>query len=178
MKKMILFLCVIMMYTSCRDPFPWSKDYTARLWYVYNATEQTLILKCPYPGEGEGISFYPILPENIEYKEFKIAPQSRTLETADGLSVESLCKGMIPRDSEPLFDYYFAQSAIALGEEVSWQILSEDGEVLRTWSYSNKDMPDERFFKKSEWKEVASGFWQHAFLFFIQPEDIQTVTHQ
>jgi hypothetical protein len=143
------------------------------LWYVYNDTEQTLILKCPYPGKGKGISFYPIVPENIEYKEFKIAPKSRLLTATDGTTEYSICSGMIPKDCESPFNYYFMQSAEALGENVSWQIFSEDGEVLKTWTYSNKDLPDERFFDESEWHEVQSGLWRNAYSFKITPEDLQ-----
>ncbi len=54
------------------------------------------------------------------------------------------------------------------GEDASWQILSEDGTaVLRTWRYSDRDLPNQRFFDESSWS-FAGTTWT----FEILPDDI------
>lgn len=162
MKNLILLICIASLFASCKRN-DWHEDYVPRMWYIGNRTDQTLIFKHPYPGVGEGISFYPILAEKIRYRETRISPYERV----------AICRGMIPKESEPWVNFYFSQSAEALGEDVIWQIISEDGEVLKTWNYSDRYLPDQRFFNEKEWYETRSGLWP-AFGFGITPEDIST----
>lgn len=162
MKKLILFLVVVVLFTmfsACINK--WWEYYDPKIWSIYNATEQTLTLKCPIYESDKHIS-NPIFASDFKYRELELEPKSRVL----------ICRGGIPKKIIQEFDYYFTQSAEAFGEDVSWQILSEDGAVLKIWNYSDRDLPDQRFFDKSEWRDTQSGLWP-TFSFAITPEDIQ-----
>ncbi len=157
MKKLMMFLslCGLLLCVSCRLDKGDGKIPCA--WQIYNGTAQTLILKCPYS------EWLPNV--DLEYKELKLKP-SATLE---------ICKDRVTRDVDSSLDYYFEKSAEKFGEDVSWQILSEDGVVLKTWKYSDKDLPDQRFFEESEWDYYYNFEWltSEMWSFIIQPEDIQ-----
>jgi hypothetical protein len=78
--------------------------------------------------------------------------------------------------------YYFRRSANSYGEDVYWQILSEDGTELKTWNYSDIGSTDQRFFEESSWlyeeKPGEGGFIvaEYSWTFEIQPEDISLTT--
>jgi hypothetical protein len=159
MKKLLLFFCVVLFCISCVND--WWNYYTTKVWAIENHTNRTLVLRCPY-SESESRS-NPVLASDFEYREFKAAPTTRTV----------ICKSAIPLEHEPWFDFYFTKSVEAFGENVSWQIFSEDGEMLKTWNYSNKDLSDQRFFDRFAWDDTREwGLWG-SFTFDIRTEDIQ-----
>jgi hypothetical protein len=100
-----------------------------------------------------------------DYRETEIKPGEEISLCGDRLDEQ---------DFSFQFDHYFKKSAEAFGEDVSWQILSEHGEVLKTWGYSERDLPGRRFFEESSWDHYeqwewsAGEFWN----FTILPEDI------
>ncbi len=155
MKKTFLLFCFALLCTSCINN--WWDHFVPRIWFVRNATGQTLILKCPVYESDEHIS-NPIVASGFEYRELVLTPN---------YGGSMICR----IDSKPRFNYYFIQSAEAFGEDVSWQILSEDGEVLKTWKYSDRNLPGQRFFEESEWHETQSGLWPACY-FNISFEDI------
>jgi hypothetical protein len=160
MKKLLLSsfaAAVALISVSCGPD--WWDNYTTKLWSVKNTTEQLLILKCPY-SESESRS-NPVLPRDIEYREFEIAPKSRI----------NIFKSAVPLADKPWFSFYFNKSVEAFGTEAKWQILSVDGTVLKEWKYSDKELSDQRFFKDTEWSSTESGLWQ-SFVFIISNEDI------
>lgn len=155
MKKVLLLLCIALLGVSCK---PWDFPGTRRSWLIDNHTDQTLILKCPFTE-----SLFDDGP--YEYREFELLPNSTiTITVCSGRSKATLS-----------YDFYYRTSAEKFGENVSWQILSEDGEVLKTWMYSDKDLADQRFFDESSWdyhenwEFIVSESWK----FTILPEDLQ-----
>ncbi len=160
MRKLYL-LGLTLLCVSCGKG--WWENYAAIIWTVRNDTEQTLILKSLYFDTGMPSS-NPMLPGNLEYREFEIEPNKSIM----------ICKGMVPKGSRPWFNYYFEKSAEAFGEDVSWQILSENREVLKTWKYYDKNLPKQRFFEESEWQTGKSGVCD-VFGFIITFEDIQQI---
>ena len=153
MKKLLLFLVVIAPFTSC-DPL-----HNDGEWYVENTTEQTLRLKFSYYSVDEsGNTYYITIPTG----------RSMLIYGSD-----------MPIKTSPHFDYYFRRIIDLHGEDVYWQILSEDDVVLKTWNYSKKGLSDQRFFEDSSWahsSEPGSGFAETLFVwtFNILPEDIQS----
>jgi hypothetical protein len=160
MKKQVLFFCIALSCASCDFWNNWGDGQILRNWYVVNITEQILILKCPY---SESLAL-----NDLEYKEFEIRPGASVL----------ICGGEKSAPGEKTaFDYYFKKSAQALGNDVSWQILSENGEVLKTWTYSDKGISDQVFFERDRWwlEKVGVfistvGHWS----FYIKAEDLIT----
>ena len=154
MKRLIVFFCVAMMCASCK---PWGDGNRSVRWYVHNTTEQTLIFKCPYSES--------LLSDDYEYREFEI------VQSINGTEI---CRGENLKNSQTSLDYYFKRSAEVLGEDVSWQILSKDGVVLKTWKYSEARESEQRFFYNEEWGWEgflsSSGVWR----FYIIDDDIRT----
>ncbi len=151
MKNIILFLGAALLCVSC-DPVQ-----NSWRWYVKNGTEQTLILRYPY---------YSI--HALEYQIFAIAP---------GDSVSIFSSSFDSRNNLS-FNYYFKKIIDNYGEDVHWQISSESEEVLKTWNYLNRGLPDQRFFEKSLWLYYdipAHGAFfdvRYSWVFEILPEDI------
>lgn len=159
MKKIMLLFGVVLFCVSCiKIP-----DNIPRIWGVQNKTEHTLILKCPY----YYLSRLTIDPESFSKNDLKYTE----LELTPNAYIE-ICRGGIPKENKPWFDYYFKKSAEAFGEDVSWQILSEDGAVLKTWIYSDREFADQRLFAESEWRAKMTGVW-HSWVFEIMPDDIE-----
>jgi hypothetical protein len=129
MKKLlmigILALCGLLLSVSC-NPNVYAG---AREWRVKNDTNQTLILK--YPN---------LMAFDSEYIISKIEP---------GGSV-ALFLNFAKRESQDnlFFSSYFKLCVDHFGEDVYWQILSESGEVLKTYTYSDEG---HGFFNKSSW---------------------------
>ncbi len=154
MKKLLLFFTVtaIALTTGC-DPRGNSWQ-----WWIKNSTDQVLKLK--------HFSYMPYTPA---YGTAIILP-------GDSIVLDRI--GHKPKVSLR-FDDYFEKSAGSYGENVYWQLLSEDDVVLRTWSYSNKNLPDQRFFEESAWHfdKISGGdsfvIMQYIWTFHISPEDIQ-----
>jgi hypothetical protein len=152
MKKLILFLGVLLLLTSCgRLLENWlvnnSKDVW--MWHVRNDTEQTLKLKFPsYSGK-----------DITDYRTYEIEPRVRIQIDGYTHKLQSGAK----------FGDYFKKCASVYGDDVTWQISSVDDVVLKTWKYSERDQPDQRFFIESSWETASEP---HDFTFAILPEDI------
>lgn len=153
MKKAVLFCIIALICVSCS---PLGRDHF--YWRVHNGTGQVLKFEFPYYSKADGEARYRVV----------------TLNGQEEITVgESWSKG---NDNIP-FDRYFEMCANLQGENVYWRILSETGEVLKTWTYSEKDEPDQRFFYEPEWGfnpeysewGSSSGFWG----FVVIPDDIK-----
>jgi hypothetical protein len=160
MKKLLLSsvaAAVALISVSCGHG--WWDNYTTKLWSVKNNTEQLLILKCP---SAESVSLSnPVSQGDFGYREFEIEPKS----------IINICRSAVPLADKPWFNFYLNRSFEAFGAEAKWQILSTDGTVLKEWKYSDKELPDQRFFKNTEWRSTESGLWE-SFVFDISNEDI------
>lgn len=152
MKKLILLFTVaaIGMVTGC-DPVSNSWE-----WWIKNDTGQTLKL-----------TYFNSLSRVPAYV-------TGTLSPSDSIV---LFKGNVEKAH---FDNYFGISAEQSGDDVYWQIRSEDDEVLRTWYYSEINLPDQRFFDETFWifekrpSHQAFISAEYSWTFEISPEDIQS----
>ena len=153
---MILLFCIIVMGVSC-IPMDFNDDYWD--WIVKNDTEQILILKYPSGNYIDHTSWY----------------DTYTLQPGDWAGIGHRA---IRRGKKLHFDNYFERIVSLHGQEVYWQILSEDQtSVLRTWRYSEKDQSDQQFFSESSWrfKQNSGGDGQeYLWTFEIQQEDISS----
>lgn len=126
-------------------------------WYVNNCTDRTLILKYPHYTTNTG-----------EYL-------SRTVIPGASIRIDG-CKKISTSKVNLSFDYYFIMNAERADHDIYWQILSESGEVLKTWTYSERGLPDQRFFEESSWKlsilEERPRRIEYSWTFEIMPNDI------
>ncbi len=158
MKKLLLFFSVALLCVSCKS-HKWDGERPC-YWQIANGTEQTLVLKCPYSES--------FLKSDLEYMESEVKPGDIVI----------ICSGKINvREEDVHFDYYFKKCADEFGENVCWQILSEDNVILKTWNYSDIGKPDQRFFEESSWDYFpGDGEWFalhiNRWTFEIIPEDI------
>lgn len=158
MKKLAIFLGIIMLFMSC-NPTKWFKERYRWTWAVDNYSGQNLKLEYPYYSSDENCWEY------------------RTCELVDGGLYISVNLHYVSTYEEMIaFDYYFNESANYLGNDVCWRILSEEGAVLKTWRYSDRNKSGQRFFDESSWI-YGKGFaeWLEVPLvwtFGIYPEDI------
>ena len=156
MKKMILLFCIALFCVSCDPP------QNAWTWGVKNCTEQTLILKFPeYSIRDNGTLVY------------------RTVTLQQGYTA-TLYSSHTSEHRIINFSYFFDTIVNRYGEDVYWQILSEDKVVLKTWNYSERHLSDRNFFEKSLW-QYAQGPGGYGFVvadyswtFEIQQEDISS----
>lgn len=150
MKKIVLLFCFAVFCVSCDPP---QKGWR---WIVVNSTGQTL--KLTYPADNMSATYWtqPIAPDA------SLSIYGRATDKKDNL----------------YFDDFFKSIVSRYGEDVYWQILSEDDVVLKTWKFSDEHLSNPRFFEESSWnKEATSG--NEAFIttecswtFEILPEDI------
>ncbi len=154
MKKLLLFFAITAITLTGCDP-----EGDEWQWWIKNSTDQTLKFK--------HLSYVPRTPA---YSTVTIAPGDSIVLYRVGLD-------------KSRFDYYFDKCAELSGEDVSWQILSEDNATLKSWNYSDKDLPNQRFFDELSWtyeKKIGRQAFidmVHSWTFDILPEDI-TSTNQ
>jgi hypothetical protein len=159
-KPLVLFIlaAVAALLTGC-DP---AQD--AWNWKVTNQTEQTL--KFNFIGHR-----LPRSPAYGLYLPVKIPP-GKTIVLFSGTTRTG-------KRHSWHFGEYFNHWAGSHGEDVYWQILSEDDVVLKTWNFSDYGKPDQRFFNESSWKyeekpgERSLIVTSYSWTFDILPEDIQ-----
>lgn len=151
MKKLVLFFAVAAgaIITSCDPP------QNAWVWIVENDTEQPIRFRFPYS-------------DNY---------QTETIMPGDNINLSIRHTNTGKRDNLR-YDDLFERAVRDFGENVSWQITSENDEVLKTWNYSDKNLPDQRFFDESSWTYGTAGRYQfieaaYSWTFKIMPEDIQ-----
>jgi hypothetical protein len=162
MKKIMLFLGIIVLSVSCGKLIEnWMNDIgsVSWQWYVFNRTEQTLLLKIHSNSisEIDYYEMYEINPttDNRVYK----------LDFPDRKS-----------SYDVMFGEYFNKCANKYGKNISWQILSEDEVVLKTWNYFDFEKPDKRFFEESAWQygsDRSGSTSIRYFTFEILPKDIE-----
>ena len=150
MKKLILFFAVVSLaLTSCDPP------QNAWIWLVKNNTEQTIKFKYP---ASQNYQVSTLSPGESVFVSDILYPKSRRYNLQ--------------------FNDYFENITNEYGDDVYWQILSEDDVVLKTWDYSDKDKPGQRFFDESSWaynqgnngaQFIAENY---SWLFNISSEDI------
>ena len=148
MRKLLLLLSAIILCAAC-GKFGQNPQYHC-IWHIANYTEETLIFK------------YPSVSNSV-YLESELAPNS-------DVELYNVIIGYFPP-----FDEYIKKSADMFGEDVYWQILSEDGTVLKTWKYSERELPNQRFFEESSWPHDKTSEWlsvKNYWIFTISPEDI------
>jgi hypothetical protein len=151
-KNIFLFFCIALSAVSC-DPAgnTWQ-------WSVKNNTDQTLKLS--------HLSFVPYVPT---YSTISISPG----ETVYLYRVTLECK------YGSNFGDYFRKSAETYEDDVYWEILSEDDVKLASWNYSDRSLPDQRFFEESSWAfdskpgQSARIVLQYTWTFEISPQDIE-----
>lgn len=155
MKKLILFFAVVagaVLTTGCEPP------KNAWVWIVENNTEQLIKFEFPYSDVSQISTIIP--GGNIHISMLHLTGTSKH----NGLRYDDL----------------FEIVAQEFGENVSWQILSENDEVLKTWNYSAGNLTDQRFFDESSWTyEYIPGGPDYiagtcSWTFEILPEDIQS----
>ena len=119
-------------------------------WLVKNCTNQTLILDY-----------------SLENVRSSIAPGNSILIGTE----------IFPYDDKilPYFDRLIRIYINTGVKDMSFKVLSKDSVLLRTWSYSDRDLPGKQFFKESSWrynerkkKDLILATW----VFDIRPEDI------
>ncbi len=156
MKKLILLFCIALLCVSC------APHHNSWVWAIENQTGQTLKLKFPsYAVNQMGSDF---------------TYNMHTLSVGDNVFIRSVTKD---RKHNLHFDYYFSEVVDYCGEEVYWQILSEDDVVLKTWNYSDINALNQQFFEESQWgymygagsRNIETMF---VWTFEIQPEDISS----
>ena len=152
MKKYFVILSVIMLFTSCDPP----RGYHNGEWYAKNCTEQKLTISFP--------------PDERYWVSRDIAPGDSVLI----LSHRFEYKGKIM----PYFDRLPQIMVSYSGEDISLNVLSEQGELLKKWSYLDKDLSGKQFFKETLWRyyERPGGSFEAAitatWVFDIMPEDL------
>ena len=158
MKKLLLFFAAAAVALSCDPP--------QNAWHleIRNNTEQSL-------------KFNYIAQRHRDSPAYGVY-NSVTIPQGETLSIYGTTTNTGERYRMRLEDY-FIKSAASYGEDVYWQLLSEDDIVLKTWSYSNKGLPDQRFFEESSWiydhklGEGARIEIDYTWTFDILPKDIQ-----
>ncbi len=81
MKKLVIFICVMIFCSSCRLFNEWRDGKLSVDWRVMNVTEQTLIFKYPYSSS--------ILTDDFEFMEFI----EKTLSAVLREKAQAHCKG-------------------------------------------------------------------------------------
>ncbi len=151
MKKLILFSCIVIFCSSCAREF--SDNYWR--WGIVNNTDQTLVVK--------------ITNDNNEYNVYSLPSET----------YEFLFENITRHRDKMQFNDYFSKIANLYGDDVVWQILSEDEiTVLKTWRYSDRDLPNQRFLDETSWSFQewnASGGHEHFWSFAILLEDIRPI---
>ncbi len=153
MKKLILILTGMLLCMSCDPP------QNAWIWAVKNSTDEVLKLK------------FPIIDGN------EANYNTRIILPGDGIFLFTTHTNTGKRDRLN-FDYYFDRYVSLHDEELSWQLLSEDDVVIKTWKYLNNDLPDQRFFNEASWhyNQGDGGYdfveADYAWVFNILKEDI------
>jgi hypothetical protein len=160
MKKLILLFITSVFFMAC-DP-----AQNIWIWAIENTTDQ--VLKFQYPGYAvnengaNADSYYHtkmILPGDVIF--------IKTTKTKTGTQYGQY------------FDDYFKTFVSLHGNDIYWQIMSENGVPLKTWKYSEKDLPNQRFFDESEWHyshkpgEDAFITTEYSWVFEIMSEDIE-----
>ena len=152
MKKVISLFATMLLIVAC-DPL---RFYHIGELYVKNYTDQTLTIT------------FPIYKNS--WFDMKIVP-------GDSICIGHLrfaYKGKIM----PNFDTLFQEIMISSSEDKLLNVLSEQGELLKKWSYTDKDLPDKQFFKESSWRyyERPGGYDPAGitaiWVFDIKPEDL------
>ena len=123
-------------------------DYHRGEWYVKNYTDQTLTISFPphYWKNKDVVS-----GDSVLIQMFKFTEKAKTI---------------------PYFDL-FPRTMVSYGYNTV-KIVSKDSILLKTWNYSDRDLPDKQFFKESSWryyknpKASMDAIW----VFDIMPEDI------
>ncbi len=167
MKKLLLFFTVAAVVAAMTGGDP---PRTVREWHIKNSTEQTLKLKFLY---------HQFNNDDLrDYASFRII----TISPEDSVMIEAVDFESRKRIH---FDYYFNNYVDSYGDDAYWQILSEDDEVLKTWNYSERDLPGQRFFEESEWRRgrkiIDLAFYSsfveavYTWTFDIRPEDLQPI---
>jgi hypothetical protein len=162
MKKIMLFLGVIILCSSCgkliTDLFggpDLAQKYQEVDWAIINKTEQSLKIKSPY-------FMYNSISHRYETNgDYRIT----MIEQGDTVVVMDILVG-------ENFEDYFTLCQNSYGEEVYWQILSEDDIVLKTWTNSDIEQLNQRFFEKSSWKYVSNK-QGNSWIFEILSDDIK-----
>lgn len=152
--KQTLLLTIVLLLSSC-DPAQYGY-----VWQIVNNTGQTVQLKQP--------DLDPNQPENI----VTIPPnETQVIYITTG--------GKIRNQQTIYFNRCFEYYISVYGEEVYWQVLSEDGVILKTWKYLDRWLPDQRFFDETSWRkefrsESGPGFISGGYYwtFEILTEDI------
>ena len=145
----ILSLSSMLLGFQCEDP------YNTGQWYIVNSTDKTLTLS---------------FPPNHYYKDRIVPP-------GHGFCFQEyryMAKGRVNRT--PYFDHLPEFMASHSSGKVSLDVLSANGDLLKRWSYSDKDLPGKNFFKEFGWRQhkqdERNGGITIAWVFEILPEDL------
>ena len=152
-KKIIQLFCFMSLIAAC-DPI----SYHDGEWYIKNYTDQTLTISFPpfhARKDGDVAAGDSLLVQlfHFEYKG-KVIPY-----------FDRLPQVMASYNEDVLLD-------------VSCNVLSEHGDLLKRWRYIDKDLSGKQFFNESSWhyyqfhrsrdKEHITAVW----VFDILPEDL------
>ena len=153
MRKLILTSVVILLCAAC-DPY--LSRYHSGTWFIKNCTDQTLTISFP--------------PHHRVW-------ENRDVAAGDSVSIH-YCEFEWKSKVIPYFDRFLEDIAYYGDENISLDVLSEQGELLKRWRYLDKDLPGKQFFNESPWhysqyhnkldKVRITAKW----VFEILPEDL------
>ena len=151
MKKLVLLFIIAFIFTGC-----WEKlGGPSGKWYVKNNTDQ--VLKLAY-------SNHDFQSMGVKY----VAP---------GDSIDIAVVIFEGKQKKPYFSYWLER---ANHYDLSFNVLSESGNLLKEWSYKDKDLPCKQLFNESSWKYYPNtkeqyqngGYIGAIWVFEILPEDL------
>jgi len=150
MRKIIFLLVIVLLFTECTPP----QSYHYGEWYAKNHTEQTITLSFP------------------PYERYW---QSRDVAPGDSVLIQ-IYEFEYKEKIIPYFDRLPQRMASFSGEDISLDLLSEQGDLLKRWRYLDKDLPGKQFFKETLWRyyeKIISGDKITAiWVFDIKPDDL------
>ena len=124
-------------------------------WYVHNRTDQTLTLSFPPDHYWKDRNIAPGNVVRIQEYRYTITKRERAI---------------------PHFDHLPRNMASYSSGKVSLDILSKNGDLLKRWSYSDKNLPEKNFFKELGWRSREEkdehGRITITWFFDIMPEDL------
>ncbi|EFR57261.1 MULTISPECIES: hypothetical protein [Bacteroidales] len=153
MKKIIFAVISLTLFVSCRI-FHTTEPTNSAHWYVKNMTWKPIVIK---------------------KRDFRT---ERLLNPGDSISV--FHRLPMQKLGFPSFDlFYELWNVNGNGVEQNLDVLSENGQLLKTWKISDKNDPSVRIFQETSWRFYQKPQLQHvstcevAWVFDILPADIE-----
>ena len=155
MKKIALLFIITFLFLGCWE----NLNGPSGKWYIKNITDQMLIL--PY-------SSYSFLNKD-----------DKAITPGDSIIIADVEFEGSPK--KPYFSYWLEIISRHGGEAASLKVFSENGHLLKEWSYQERDFTGKQFFKESSWRYYPNieeqyqngGYIGATWVFEILPEDLE-----